>query len=363
MTLPMRTRSTQIAKGNRRPRETNYSVLRQAMLRRLSRRIGGKGEIRLPCAPGLLDHYMKLFTTLFETLGKPFTADEAEQLKNIVERKLTEGFRISPYSQMLLVYETKSPPHPGIAYTVSTVLSSTKEQFDRWVAEREPPLFGKHADMKVLHVAEQLGPPERAAILDAGAGTGRNTLPLAKLGFAADAVELAPTFAKVIRDTAQAEGLTVNVFEGDILDPALPLPLAHYNLIVLAEVVSHFRDIEQLRSLLVRASDLLVPGGFLLFSAFLALDGYKPDGVARELSEITWSSLFTRTEVSTALEGLPLDRLSEESVFEYEQAHLPADAWPPTGWFTQWAQGGDIFALPEGKAPAELRWILCRKRE
>src|SRR5882762_10511944 len=142
MTEPTRTgamRSTQPGKTSRRPRETNSSVLRQAMLRRLARRIGGKGEMRLPCAPSLLDHYMKLFTTLFETLGKPFTADEAEQLKKIVEKKLAEGFRISPYSLILIEYETKRPPHPGIAYTVSIVVSSTQEQFDRWVSEREPP--------------------------------------------------------------------------------------------------------------------------------------------------------------------------------------------------------------------------------
>ena len=230
----------------------------------------------------------------------------------------------------------KNPPHPGIAYTVATVHSSTKEQFDRWVSEREPPLFGKHADMKVLHVAEQLGPPAEAAILDAGAGTGRNSLPLAKLGFAVDAVELAPSFAKVMREAAEADGLKMSVFEGDILDPALALPSAHYKMIVLAEVVSHFRDVQQLKDLMIRASDLLLPGGVLLFSAFLALDGYKPDSVAREFSEITWSSLFTRADLATALDGLPLDRISEESVYEYEQAHMPPEAWPTTGWFTQW---------------------------
>jgi hypothetical protein len=37
------------------PRETKVSVLRQAAMRKLDRRIGGEGQIELPCLPSLAD--------------------------------------------------------------------------------------------------------------------------------------------------------------------------------------------------------------------------------------------------------------------------------------------------------------------
>jgi hypothetical protein len=117
-----------------------------------------------------------------------------------------------------------------------------------------------------------------------------------------------------------------------------------------------------LRSLFERIVDLLQPGGLLLFSAFLALEGYKPDAVARELSEVFWCTVFTRADFELALMGLPLERLEEESTVEYEREHLPAEAWPPTGWFEQWSSGRDLFDLPPGRAPVELRWLTYRKK-
>lgn len=134
-------------------------------------------------------------------------------------------------------------------------------------------------------------------------------------------------------------------------------------MVFLAEVVaSHFRNVAHLRSLFERIVEMLQPGGLLLFSAFLALEGYKPDAVARELSEVFWCTVFTRADFELALMGLPLERLEEESTVEYEREHLPAEAWPPTGWFEQWSSGRDLFDLPPGRAPVELRWLTYRKK-
>ena len=33
------------------------------------------------------------------------------------------------------------------------------------------------------------------------------------------------------------------------------------------------------------------------------------------------------------------------------------DAWPPTGWFVEWTRGVDIFNLPVGKTPVDMRWV------
>ena len=60
-------------------------------------------------------------------------------------------------------------------------------------------------------------------------------------------------------------------------------------------------------------------------------------------------------------EGLPFERVTDESVLEYEKEHLPAEAWPPTGWFVPWVAGQDLFDIPENRSPVELRWLAYRR--
>ena len=353
-----------VMKKQKSTRETNPNALRPTMFRRVDRRIGSTGELALPCAPSLLDEYMRRLASLWELLGKPFTEEELSRLREIVERYLNESFKASPYTQLFIRYETKPPPHPGIAYRVWTHVSTIADEYEKWTKTREPPLFGKHADAKVLKIAEELGPAAEVPVLDIGAGTGRNSLPLAKRGHPTDALELAPALAAALREAAEKDKLPVKVVEGDVLDPKVELPRAHYRLIILAEVIaSHFQRVDQVRTLGARVAELLAPGGVLLFNAFLSSDGYKPDPLARELSHVFWSNMFTRHEMKTAFDGLPFIALTDESAYEYERANLPPDAWPPTGWYPGWSQGLDLFAVPGGKAPMELRWLTYRRKE
>jgi SAM-dependent methyltransferase len=342
-------------------RETNAAVLRQAMLRRLPRRLGAEGSLRLPAVPPLLEHYLTQLRTLFAALGRLFSDEEMAALRAVLAPRLEEGFQASPFCHVVVRYQTDPPPEVTVSYTVELEVSTMNDEYDEWVRTRTPPLFGAHPDAKVMDLARGLGPP--AAVLDVGAGTGRNTLPLARAGFATDALEVAPALAAVLRSEVSSAGLSVRVFEGDALDPALGVPQAHYQLMVLAEVIaSHARGPATLRPWFERAAALLAPGGLLVLSAFLAADGYRPDPLARALSEVFWSCLFTRQEMQVASAGLSLDAVSDEAVFLYERDHLPPEAWPPTGWFTDWTQGLDLFSLPPGSAPCELRWLVYRKR-
>jgi SAM-dependent methyltransferase len=203
-------------------------------------------------------------------------------------------------------------------------------------------------------------------VLDVGAGTGRNTIPLAQAGYPVDAVELTPEFVQQIQSQARDLGLPVRVFLGDILAPReVRLRPAHYRLVVLAEVVaSHFKNVEQLRLLLAKMADCLQSGGLLLFSMFLTVDDYEPNEMARQLSQINWSCLFTRQDLAEAIAQLPLEIVADESVLEYEKKNLPIEAWPPTGWFITWCEGQNLFPLKDQdfKSPLELRWILCRRK-
>jgi SAM-dependent methyltransferase len=344
-------------------RETQTSVLRQAIIRKLPNRLTAKAEILLPAVPGLVDHYVQGLGATWAALGRHFAPTELDYLRQVLGDHLKQAFESSPYSRVLVTYETDPPPKTSLTWQISVSHSTIEAEYAQWVAQRTPPLFGHYPDAKVMDLARSLGTPSEVTVLDVGAGTGRNTIPLAKEGFQTDAVELAPALANVLREEVEKAKLPVRVFEGNILDPEIPVPAGHYKLVLLAEVVaSHFRNAQQIKVLFEAANRMLVPGGLLLFSAFIALDGYKPDETAKSMSQVMWCCIFTRREIQEAAAGLPFDSVSDESTLEYEKSHLPAENWPPTGWYEAWTAGQDLFDLPVSKSPMEMRWVAYRKR-
>lgn len=341
--------------------EADPANLRRALLKRLTRRVGAEGAIAFPAVPALVDHFVATLNTTFSALGRVFSAGELAQLRQLLLAKLEEARQASPYSKVLVGYATDPLPKTSLTYRVAVDVVTMADEYDSWVESRTPPLFGSAPDAKVMHLAASLGDPTRVRVLDIGAGTGRNTLPLARAGFVTDAVELAPSLAQLLRTAVAEAQLPVGVYEGDAADPALALPRGAYQLVILAEVIaSHFQELGAVRRLLERIADLLAPGGLLLFNAFLAHDGYEPDDIARQLSHVLWTCLFTRAELTEAFSGLPFERVSDESTYAFESAHLASAAWPPTGWFGEWSRGQDLFDLPAEKSPFELRWLVYR---
>jgi SAM-dependent methyltransferase len=343
------------------PNLPDASTLRQSMIRRLPKRLFAQGRLRMPAVPSLVDHYVENLGTAFALHGRKFTAAELEQLKELLLPKLEEGWAASPYSYVIVRFQTDDAPKVSLSYFISVEISTIENEYATWVAQRTPPLFGTHPDAKVMDLCGRLGNPADAPVLDIGPGTGRNTLPMARLGHPTHAVELSPALAAVLRADAEKEKLPIQLFEGDALTAELDLPKQHFKLVILCEVVFHFRSVAQVRQLFERTSELLAPGGLLAFSVFLPVGGYQPDVQARELSQVFWTTFFTREELRESSEGLGFSLLSEESVCDYEQKHLPAAAWPPTGWFVEWTRGIDLFNLPVGKAPVDLRWMVYRK--
>jgi SAM-dependent methyltransferase len=343
-------------------RETNAIVLKQAMIRRLPRRLSGHGEMALPPVPGLLEHYVKIFDQTWEGMGRKFTEVEIEEFRKSLKMRLEQAFKTSSTSKVIVTYSTDPPPKTSITWKIVAMAATFADEYQHWTEVRTPPLFGKHADAKAVDIAGTLGTPAEVAIVDVGAGTGRNTLPLAQLGYQVDAVEPTPALVKILKETVATEKLPVNVVEGDILDPALVFPRTQYNMVFLSEVVaSHFRTVEQIRQLFERARDLLVPGGLLVFNLFLSDSGYKPDDISRQLSQVLWCALFTRRDLEVACQGLPFQREADESAAEYEKTHLPEGQYPPTGWYEGWCAGQDLFDLPAERPPMELRWVVYRK--
>ena len=318
------------------------------------------GEIVMPCMPSLLNTYLAKLDKLFIAVGKAFSKDDLAVLRKLLQDNLLNGFNYSPLSKIVIHYESAVFPNVGVNYRVAYSLTSIAEQYKNWVDTRTPPLFGKSPDAKVMDTIANLGDPSGLRVLDIGAGTGRNILPLAKIGCKAEALELAPALVQQLENDAKAQNLGVKAIVGDVLDPMLHLSSDSYNLIICAEVVaSHFRNVEQIHVLLDKVSKSLCHGGLFLFNLFVAHDDYQSNPIAREFSEVVWSSMFTNQDLMTAFTDLPLEIISNESVFEYEHNHLPSESWPPTGWFEHWSQGRDLFRFEESKM--ELRWVLCKR--
>ena len=167
-------------------------------------------------------------------------------------------------------------------------------------------------------------------------------------------------FADIIRAEAAKDSLDVRVIQRDVFTTLDDLR-TDYQLILLSEVVSDFRSTEQLRSLLELAAHCLAPGGRLLFNIFLVKDRHSVDAAAREFGQQAYTSIFTRQQLADALSGLPLELIADDSVYEYEKAHVPADKWPPTSWYENWTSGLDVFDVPREQCPIELRWLVYRK--
>jgi SAM-dependent methyltransferase len=340
------------------PRSFDASTLRDAIVRRLYRRSVAEGQIVVPAVPGLLEEYVQICSNLCASLGVDYSVDQTAHLRKVLETELAKAFKASQRSDIVISFQV--PFGTGLNYRVKAEWRSVEADYDNWVETRPAPLFGIEADARVLALAGEAADPATYRVLDIGAGTGRNALALSRRGHPVDAVEIAPKLADVMRSAADSEGLGVNVIQSDVFTAVEGVHDA-YQLIVLSEVVPDFRTAHELRGVFELAADCLEPGGRLVFNTFLARPGYTPDDAARELGQQCNSMIFTRDEVTGAVAGLPLELVADDSAYEYEKAHLPQGAWPPTGWFQGWSKGLDVFDVAPEDSPIELRWLVYQK--
>jgi SAM-dependent methyltransferase len=332
--------------------------LRKAMTRRLLGRAIARGEIRLPAVPGMLDAYQALSERTFAALGVDFSAEQSGRLREVLAGQLAAAYAASPRSEIVITHD--SPVGLTVNYHVKAEWNTIGGTYDAWVATRQPPYFGTSPDARVWSLAGEAAIPAACPVLDIGAGTGRNSLALARRGHPVDAVEMSTQFAAALRADAEKDSLPVRVLERDVFATRDDLR-RDYGLIVLSEVVSDFRTVEQLRGVFELAADRLAPGGRLVFNVFLPRDGYEPDAAARELGQQVYTTIFTRAEMATAATGLPLTLVADDPVFDYEKANLPEGAWPPTSWYANWVSGQDVFDVPREASPIEMRWLIYRK--
>lgn len=339
---------------------TGRGEMRDALARRVDNLIRVDGEIHFPAVPAMREDFTDKCVHTFAEAGRTFNAEERAHLAAILGRALTEAYAFSQRSSVTVAYRSRSAG--PLDYRVTTNCVTLEEAYDEWVAQREPPLFGSLPDARVWALAAEVADPKGCRVLDIGAGTGRNTLALARRGHPVDAAELTAAFADAIESDARREGLDVTVVRRDVFDSEAGLR-EDYSLILLSGVVSEFRTAEHLRAMFGLAARSLRPGGTLIFNTFLARDGAVLDDAARQFAEFSYSSFFTRAEMASAVRGLPLEPVADDSVYEYEKANLPDGAWPPTNWYENWVTGRDVFGLDRERSPIESRWLVYRKTD
>ena len=278
----------------------------------------------------------------------------------LFEEQLAQAFSASQRSQINISWE--APIGTVLNYHVRPEWLTIEGAYENWVATREPPLFGTEPDARVWALATDEPDAATFPVLDVGAGTGRNSLALARRGHPVDAIEATPKFADIIRVDAAKESLPVRVLERNVFETLADLR-QDYRLIVLSEVVSDFRTTQQLRGVFELAAHALAPGGRLVFNAFLVRDGYTLEDGARQLGQQLYTSIFTRDEMFTAGEGFPLMLITDDSVYDYEKAYLPEGAWPQTSWYEGWISGCDVFDVERENSPIEMRWLVYQKAD
>lgn len=339
-------------------RSVRPSPLREAAVRRLYRRSMASGHITLPAVPGMVDEYVSMCQNIFAGLSIRFNTEQLAHLRKVLEGELADAYAASPRSNIVISYDY--PVGMVLNYNIKAEWQTLADSYEMRAATDQPHLFGAEPDARVWMLAAEAADPRTYRVLDIGAGTGRNALALARRGHPVDAVEMTPRFAETIRAEAERGGLDVRVIERDLFAGTDDLRF-DYQLIVLSGVVSDFRTTRQLRSLFELAAHCLAPGGCLVFNAFLTRQDYTPDQAVRELGQQCYTAMFTWYEMTNATALLPLNLISDDSVYEYERFHLPAGAWPPTPWYADWVSGLDVFDVEREASPVEMRWLVYEK--
>jgi SAM-dependent methyltransferase len=320
-----------------------------ALVRRLDGRMRSSGQLALLPVPSIAALYVERLSALFAGIGCPLDAADREVLAPSLGRALEEAWASGAHARVEVRWRASGG---ALKYRLQVVQRTAAEAYEEWAVGRASPMFGAHPDAAVTAAAAEFS---GGRVLDLGAGSGRNAIPLAAAGHRVLAVELAPSLVQKLREAG------IPVIQGDVLDPALPVAPGAHDLVVASELATNLRDAEALRRLLATSADWLVPGGVLVLNAFVCDDGFEPSEAVRQASAAMWCTAFTRADVAAATEELPLSLIGDVPALALERAEQPS--WPPTGWFEGWASGRDLFALDgDASPPVALRWLTWRRR-
>jgi SAM-dependent methyltransferase len=134
--------------------------------------------------------------------------------------------------------------------------------FERIYRDADAP-YGEAADPFLV---EHVGRGDGAFVLDAGGGTGRNALWLARNGYRVDLIDASPAGVRIAAEHAARESLPV---EAKVADLRGWQPNRGYDLIVCAITLHAFKQ-HRAEAVAATLRDALLPGGRFFVSLHLA---------------------------------------------------------------------------------------------
>ena len=141
-------------------------------------------------------------------------------------------------------------------------------------------LKSRHGSVEFLttmkYVEKYLKPGDR--IIEIGAGTGRYSLALAKMGYAVDAVELVDNNVEIIKNGVQS-GETINVTQGDAMDLSAFSSETYDITLLLGPLYHLFTEIDKKRAfaeaLRVTKSGGIIFAAYIISDASILFNGFK----------------------------------------------------------------------------------------
>lgn len=111
------------------------------------------------------------------------------------------------------------------------------------------------AELSALGIASSRG----AFAVDLGAGFGMHSIPLARLGYAVDAIDASPLLIAQLRELGA--GLDIRAIEGDLLEFSTQLTVAPALILCMSDTLTHLSSTRDVELLCARVAAALAPGG------------------------------------------------------------------------------------------------------
>jgi 2-polyprenyl-3-methyl-5-hydroxy-6-metoxy-1,4-benzoquinol methylase len=144
---------------------------------------------------------------------------------------------------------------------MNTPSSIFDQSIDRWVAENDLPWMQLKTEIGLSNLKKHL-PQKPLRILDAGGGSGADSIPLAREGHCVDLLDYSPEMLKVAKENIEREKLQekIRYHAGDVSQLERTFPQPQFDVVLCHNVLQYVADVPNLLSML---SKVLLPGGIL----------------------------------------------------------------------------------------------------
>jgi SAM-dependent methyltransferase len=204
---------------------------------------------------------------------------------------------------------------------------------------------GKDPDSKIIETVQQ-NLPQKADIADIGAGDGRNTIPLAKLGHNVDAFELSDEGREII--LTRADDLpNVKVSYDNITHQ--PFKKA-YDGVVMAHVTQHFNFLD-IYNTFKNISDGVKKGGVFIFDALV--DKHDKVEGNKKVDEFHGTCHFRKDFLAGLADKTGFDIMDIEDY--KEKASSRGDYYGPKWGFV-------VDDVNDAVRDVKLKWFTLKKR-